>query len=84
MATQPCNTCQLYDPIIRGKTAGRHGRCVATSTYPTVEQAGQVFPPGAVRVRPGQRPKPVIVVGTDVVTRCARYHALPPAKRSKP
>lgn len=84
MATEPCNTCQLYDPIIRGTTAGRHGRCVVSSTYPAVEQAGQVFPPGAVRVRPGQHPKPVIVVGADVVTTCARYRALPSGKKGTP
>lgn len=81
MASKPCDTCQHYDPILRGDKAGRHGRCVAKSTYPAVQQRGQIFPPGAKRAAPGQLAKPVIVIGADVEPRCEEYHAKPALPR---
>jgi hypothetical protein len=45
------------------------------STYPAKEQAGQVFPLGAVREAPGDLAKPVIVVGAEVVRGCDQFHA---------
>lgn len=73
MADQPCNTCHNYDPIIRGVSEGRHGRCAAKSTYPHKEQRGQVFPPNVKREPPGALAKPHIVVGDDVVPACGLY-----------
>lgn len=81
MAENPCNTCQYYDPIIRGKTEGRHGRCAAKSTYPAKEQRGQVFPPGVKREASGDLAKPVIVVGTNIVPACNLYRAKPSKKK---
>jgi hypothetical protein len=75
MADKPCDTCQHYDPILRGASAGRHGRCAAKSTYHAKEQRGQIFPPGVKREAPGVLAKPVIVVGTDVVPACTLYRA---------
>ncbi len=77
MADRPCNTCQNYDPIIRGTKEGRHGRCAAKSTYPAKEQKGQVFPPGVKREAPGALAKPVIVVGADTVPACTLFRAKP-------
>ena len=79
MAEKPCETCQHYDAILRGTTAGRHGRCAAKSTYPNKEQKGQVFPQGAKREAPGVLAKPVIVAGTDIVPACNLYRAKPVA-----
>jgi hypothetical protein len=79
MADNPCKSCQNYDPIIRGKTAGRHGRCAAKSTYPAQEQKGQVFPPGVKREAPGVLAKPVIVLGSGIVPACTLFRAKPKA-----
>lgn len=76
MADKPCKTCMNYDPIIRGKNVpGRHGRCVPQSTYPAVEQPGQVFPPGAKRAEPGELACPLIVEGSGIVKTCQIYRA---------
>lgn len=75
MADAPCNTCQHYDPIVRGVKIGRHGRCVVKSTYPAVEQKGQVFPPNAVRAEPDTLAQPHVVVGAETVPGCAEYRA---------
>ncbi len=83
MASQPCNMCQNYDPIIRGKTEGRHGRCAAKSTYPAVEQKGQTFPPNAKRAPAGEPCKPVIVVGEDIIPACNLFRAKPPKAPGK-
>lgn len=83
MADKPCNTCQFYDPIIRGSKEGRHGRCAAQSSYPAVEQKGQVFPPGVARAAPGELAKPVIVVGDEVITGCNLFRAKLPAKAKR-
>ena len=79
MADKPCETCQHYDPILRGTTAGRHGRCAVKSTYPNKEQKGQVFPPGVRREEPGVLAKPEIVVGAGIVPACNLYRAKPVA-----
>lgn len=84
MADKPCNTCQNYDPIIRGKDAtGRHGRCAAKSTYPAKEQSGQVFPSGVKREAPGTLAKAVIVRGDLVEATCTLYRLKPAVKRVK-
>lgn len=84
MAAKPCNTCQHYDPIIRGKDSeGRHGRCAAKSTYPAKEQSGQVFPAGVKREAPGVLAKPVIVVGDEVEAACTLYRIKPATKKVK-
>jgi hypothetical protein len=83
MAEKPCNTCQHYDPIIRGTKEGRHGRCAAKSTYPAKEQRGQVFPQGVKRAAPGELAKPVIVLGTGIVKECTVYRAKPPKPTQK-
>lgn len=75
MADKPCDTCQNYDPIIRGDKPGRHGRCAVKSTYPATQQGGQVFPIGAKRAEYGQLAKPVIVVGAEVERACEEYRA---------
>lgn len=75
MAEKPCDTCQHYDPILRGSAPGRHGRCAVKSTYPFKEQKGQVFPPGVKREAPGVLAKPEIVVGSDIVPACTLYRA---------
>jgi hypothetical protein len=77
MADKPCNTCKNYDAItVRdGKDVGRHGRCAVKSTYPAVEQQGQTFPPGVKRVAPGERAKPEIVVGEEVIPACTLYRS---------
>jgi hypothetical protein len=80
MADKPCETCQHYDPIIRGSKPGRHGRCAAKSTYPNKEQKGQVFPAGVKREAPGVLAKPVIVVGADVESACTLYRIKPVVK----
>lgn len=81
MAEKPCNTCQHYDPIIRGKDEGRHGRCAVKSTYPAKEQSGQVFPAGVKREAPGVLAKPVIVVGDEVERACTVYRIKPAPKK---
>ena len=74
MADQPCNTCQFYDPILRGTgRQGKHGRCAAKSVYPNVEQKGQSFPPGVKRAAPGKLAEPVIVIGVETMTMCNLY-----------
>lgn len=83
MSDKPCNTCQNYDPIIRGVKEGRHGRCAATSTYPAQEQKGQVFPPGVMREAPGELAKPVIVVGEEVMKSCGVYRIKPSIKAKR-
>ena len=83
MADKPCNTCQNYDPIIRGTKEGRHGRCAVKSTYPAHEQKGQVFPPGVARAEPGELAKPVIVVGTEVMKACGVYRIKPTTKAKR-
>lgn len=83
MAEKPCETCQHYDPILRGNTAGRHGRCAAKSTYPNKEQKGQVFPKGVKREAPGVLAKPVIVVGADIVPTCTLFRIKPVAPKGK-
>lgn len=77
MADKPCDTCQHYDPILRGSKPGRHGRCAIKSTYPAQPQQGQVFPPGVKRAPDGEPAKPVIVIGRDVVAHCTDYLARP-------
>lgn len=81
MAEKPCNQCQHYDPIIRGKDKqGKHGRCAAKSTYPATEQKGQVFPPGVARAPDGELCKPVIVIGTEIVATCDLFKIKPTVK----
>jgi len=82
MADFPCNNCQNYDPILRGSKEGRHGRCAVKSTYPAVEQKGQVFPPGVARAEPGELAKPLIVVGAETIRGCSDFRAKLPAKRT--
>ena len=82
MADKPCNTCQYYDPIVRGTKEGRHGRCATKSTYPAKEQRGQVFPSGVTREAAGALAKPVIVRGADIVPACNIYRAKPGKKAS--
>jgi hypothetical protein len=82
VADSPCNTCQNYDPILRGVKEGRHGRCVAKSTYPAAAQKGQVFPINAVRAPVGELAQPHIVVGTETVQGCADFRVRADAKRS--
>lgn len=82
MATNPCDTCAHYDPIIgRRDTPARHGRCGAKSTYPAIAQAGQTFPAGAPRAAVGEPCKPVIVIGAQTVASCADYRAKPKKKK---
>lgn len=81
MADLPCNTCQNYDPILRGVKEGRHGRCVAKSTYPAIAQRDQVFPPNAVRAEVGALAQPHIVVGTETVPGCNDYRGRATTKK---
>lgn len=88
MADKPCNQCSHYDPILKGKgKQGRHGRCAVRSTYPAIEQRGQVFPPGVKREEPGILAKPYIVKGADVNVPCTLFKIKPtpkPAAKPKP
>ncbi len=77
MANKPCNDCQNYDVILRGKEPTRRGWCAAKSEYPAKEQKGQVFPAGVTRVNEGELAKPVIVVGSEVIPACALFRAKP-------
>lgn len=90
MSDKPCNQCQHYDPILKGKgKPGRHGRCAVKSTYPALEQRGQVFPLGVKREAPGALAKPYIVMGSTVNVPCLLFRAKPlappaPAPRPSP
>lgn len=81
MASAPCIDCFHYDPIIRGKQQGRHGRCATQSVYPAEAQAGQIFPADVQRAAPGERALPVIVVGSDTVATCTLFRAKPTPPR---
>ena len=74
MNERPCQECVHYDAIVAGDTRPtRRGWCAVKSEYPAVEPEGRLFPPGVKRVAPGERAKPVIVVGEAVVRHCTQF-----------
>ena len=81
MAENSCNTCQHYDPILRGVKEGRHGRCAVKSIYPNLEQTGQVFPANVARAERGALAQPLVVVGSETIANCNTYRALVPVKK---
>lgn len=73
MNDKPCEQCEHYDVIIRGKKETKHGWCAKKSKYPAKEGPGQIFPSGVQRVAHGEPAQPVIVQGTEVQSRCASF-----------
>jgi hypothetical protein len=77
MANQKsCDTCEHFDPVLRGKTGpgGMRetvwGWCARRSTYPAAEGPGQRFPDGVARAEPGELAKPYIVKKGQVLLNC--------------
>ncbi len=76
MNDRPCQECIHYDAIVRGDShPTRRGWCAAKSEYAAVEPQGRLFPPGVKRVAPGERAKPVIVIGEAIVSHCTQVRA---------
>jgi hypothetical protein len=79
MNTKTCDSCNHYDPILRGLHTGGHREtsaawCAKRSVYPMKEGPGQVFPEGVDRVaNRGDLAKPFIVRKGQVETACQLY-----------
>lgn len=70
----PCETCDHYDPILRGTKPTTMGWCARRSLYPYADSPGQVTPPGARRVANPEDPAvPVIVQAKQVVSACQTH-----------
>ena len=86
MNDQPCETCNHFDPILRGNPAGGHKEtnsawCSKRSVYPFKEGPGQVFPDGVARVESGATlAKPFIVKKGQIESTCKMYQL----KRARP
>lgn len=76
---KPCDTCEHFDPVMRGQAAkGGYretawGWCAKKSKYPAQEGPGQRFPSGVQRVAPGALAEPVIVKKGQVVQNCKKF-----------
>lgn len=77
---KPCDTCDHYDPVLKGKQGKLvntvWGWCAERSVYPHTEGPGQQFPAGVKRVAaPSDLAIPVIVKVGEVVAHCKTYKA---------
>lgn len=71
---KPCDDCQHFDPVIRGKKPTNWGWCAKKSVYPKKQGPGQIFPMGVKRVANGADPaQPYMVKKGKVVTNCVEY-----------
>lgn len=76
---KPCDTCEHYDPVMRGRSAGgglketNWAWCAKRSKYPSKEGPGQKFPAGVERAEAGAMAEPCIVRKGQVVTNCRTY-----------
>jgi len=76
---KPCDTCEHFDPVMRGQTAKggvretRWGWCAKRSKYPTYEGPGQMFPAGVERVAQGELAQPFILSKGQVQSNCSMY-----------
>lgn len=78
---KPCDTCEHYDPVMRGQTAKGGVRetnwawCALRSKYPATEGPGQRFPANVQRVGTTELAEPYIVRKGQVVAHCDKYAA---------
>jgi hypothetical protein len=76
---KPCDSCEHFDPVMRGQTAKgglretAWGWCAKKSKYPAKEGPGQKFPSGVTRAEPGERAEPVIVRKGEVRANCGEF-----------
>lgn len=71
---KPCETCDHYDPILRGTKPTTMGWCARRSLYPYADSPGQVTPPNAQRVANPEDPaRPIIVQAKQIVPACQTY-----------
>ena len=77
--SNPCDTCEHFDPVLRGKTGPgglretAWGWCSKRSTYPAQEGPGQRFPDGVKRAEATKLAVPYIVRRGQVVLNCYDY-----------
>jgi hypothetical protein len=85
---KPCDTCEHFDPVMRGQTAKgglketRWGWCALRSAYPAKEGPGQKFPANVQRVAVGELAKPFIVAKGHVQSNC-KEHTVKSTRLSK-
>ena len=78
---KPCDTCQHYDLIIRGKKPTKRAWCAKKSLYPHKEGPGQIFPAGVKRAsKESNVALPVIVCKGEVRNNCTEYAVRPPGR----
>lgn len=72
---KPCDTCNFFDPILKGGQKGlketEWAWCAKKSVYPLKEGPGQLFPPNVTRVEKASDPaRPVILRKGEVKSNC--------------
>lgn len=76
---KPCETCEHYDPVMRGVPAKGGVRettwawCAVKSKYAAKEGPGQKYPDGVQRVAEGELAEPYMVRRGQVVSNCTTY-----------
>jgi hypothetical protein len=74
-----CDTCEFFDPVMRGQAGlggvreTNWGWCAKKSKYPAKEGPGQKFPEGVERLAVGEPGQPFIVKKAQVVQHCTTY-----------
>jgi len=77
--TKTCDTCEHFDPLLRGRRDTKWAWCAKKSVYPMVEGPGQLFPIGVKRVTEATTPaRPKIVQVGQVVANCTVHQERKP------
>ncbi len=72
--TNPCGTCDHFDPVVRGMKETQWGWCVKRSIYPKHDSRGQVTPANAVRADSAEDlAQPHMVQKTEIRSDCVLY-----------